>query len=131
MKIILTQLDIEEAIRAHISNVITVTEGTNVTIELASPRGSNEIQATVNLVSQAEQQAAYRSTVLEAPAPARAASPRSTSEPQAASKPAVESEPKAEPEVASGDGQDTPAAEEAVPAAPAKSLFGNLSRPRN
>lgn len=134
MKIILTQLEIEEAIRAHVNNVITVAEGTNVTIELASPRGSQEIQATVNLVSQAEQAAAYNSQapVVEVPRPSTT---RTTGDTQATSKTAAEA-PAAEPEVSSSQAEvesnvgTEGAGQEAAPT-PAKSLFGNLGRPKN
>lgn len=136
MKIILTQLEIEEAIRAHVNNVITVAEGTNVMIELASPRGSQEIQATVNLVSQAEQQAAYKSQIDQVQRPTTSTT-RTTSEPQASSKPAptTEAPQAAETTADQQTSQDNAGTEEGNGQEPApahaKSLFGNLSRPRN
>lgn len=119
MKITLVQHEIEDAIRMYVDMVVTVTEGTSVTVDLFSPRGSSEVNATINLVSEAEKKAACKAVVEEEVVTPVTRTRRET--PAPAEEPVVQ-----ESEQTTSDGPI-----EEVPQQPAKSLFGNLSRPRN
>lgn len=49
MKIILTQIEIEEAIKAHVGGLVTVRDGTDIGVSFASTRGEDGIVATIDI----------------------------------------------------------------------------------
>lgn len=129
MQIILVQTEVEQALRNFVASRLTLAEGTTFSIDLAATRGVNGITATIDLVEPGQKPAPQLVTPVTKPAVKQEA-PKATEAQQATQAPApVE----ATPEVA-----ETPADEPAVqtepeaePAAPTKSLFGNLARPKN
>lgn len=49
MKLILTQVEIEAAIRGYITNMVTVKDGTTMDIEFTATRGENGLTASVDI----------------------------------------------------------------------------------
>ena len=136
MKIIITQLEIEEAIRNHILGQISVKEGMVIDIELAATRGDTGFTATIDIhaaeikadpVPEKVTRAYVRKAVEAAPA---AVVQEQAPEQVAGSATAASPEPT----------QAQPSEELAEVATPApapltgalvKSLFGNLKAPTN
>lgn len=134
MKITLVQAEIEEAITQYVNSTLTLAPGTSVSIDLFSPRGSTDINASIDLMTVNEKKIADAKA---AAAPAQVTAPAKKEEAPAAEPSAETPAPAAEADpVATATGADTQAASgtetsDAPPAGEKKSLFGNLARPNN
>lgn len=140
MQIIIVQAEIEEAIRNHIQNLISIKDGMKIEIDLRATRGDAGFVANIDILPEGGKRATAPATRAAAPVPTPA--PAAKPAPVAATVTAV-----AEPEVQSPPpppegveetavGEPSPApVEETVAAAPApspaKSLFANLKKPVN
>ena len=160
MKIQLVQSEIELAISNYIRETITVNEGMVITMELRATRGAEGFQADIDIsragtaVVAAETPAARPAVTRAAPKPATVgqlttqAAQRPAATPAVAQPPAVEpdeqqtpvdSEPQVEEPAKTDDVDAEPAADPVAQPAPeteapkpvARSLFSNLSRPKN
>lgn len=132
MQIILVQAEVEQAIKDYISERLTLSDGTEIQIDLSATRGADGIKATIDLVEGS-------SPVVEKDKGV------STDQPQKAEAQVKTEEAKSEePEPVKGDGaeEDKPDAADAVEAnedkeedkeeeVKPKSLFSNLSKPKN
>ena len=160
MKIQLVQSEIELAISNYIRETITVNEGMVITMELRATRGAEGFQADID-ISRAGTAVVAAETPAARPAVARAApksatvgrlttqaAQRPAATPAVAQPPAVEpdeqqtpvdSEPQVEEPAKTDDVDAEPAADPVAQPAPeteapkpvARSLFSNLSRPKN
>lgn len=160
MKIQLVQSEIELAISNYIRETITVNEGMVITMELRATRGAEGFQADIDIsragtaVVAAETPAARPIVTRAAPKPATVgqlttqAAQRPAATPAVAQPPAVEPDEQQTPvdpqsqveEPAKTDDVDAepaadpvaqPAPETEAPKPVARSLFSNLSRPKN
>lgn len=140
MQIILVQTEVVQALRDYVASRLTLAEGTEITVDLSATRGANGVTATIDLVEPGQK---------AAPAPVQQVIKVPAAKPETANK-APEAQQAAETQeratglaadasegTASGDTatqQADPATEtkvEGETAAPTKSLFGNLARPKN
>ncbi len=132
MKITLVQAEIEEAITQYVNSTLTLAPGTNVSIDLFSPRGSTDINASIDLMTVGEKKAADAKA---AAAPKKAEEPAQTTTVAATAAPAPVETKVAETTTPVVEKQPaaaaTEAAEEVPPATEGKSLFGGLKRPNN
>lgn len=160
MKIQLVQSEIEQAISNYIRETITVNEGMVITMELRATRGAEGFQADIDIsragtaVVTAETPAARPAVTRAAPKPATVGQPTAQAAQRPAATPAV-----AQPSTVEPDEQQTsvdsqsqveepaetndvgaepatdpvaqPAPETEAPKPVARSLFSNLSRPKN
>ena len=140
MKINLTQSEIEQAIVANVTGTLILTPGTQISVELFSPRGSKEINAAVVLTpagaevepakAPATRKRAAATETVEAAATTGDAAVSETAETSAA-------ETSAETVVETGTEGGNVVAETVEEtgtgevADKPKSLFGNLNRPKN
>lgn len=127
MKITLVQAEIEEAITQYVNSTLTLAPGTNVSIDLFSPRGSTDINASIDLMTVAEKKVADAKAAAT-PAPVAKKEEAAAPATAAATETPVEEAPVAQEAVTITDGT---VAEEAPPATEGKSLFGSLKRPNN
>lgn len=161
MKIQLVQSEIELAISNYIRETITVNEGMVITMELRATRGAEGFQADIDIsragtaVVAAETPAARPAVTRAAPKPATVGQPTTQAAQRPAATPAVAQPPAVEPDeqqapvdsqpqveepaetsesVATEPAADPvaqPAPETEAPKPVARSLFSNLSRPKN
>lgn len=137
MKINLTQSEIEQAIVANVTGTLILTPGTQISVELFSPRGSKEINAAVVLtpagaeVEPAKAPATRKRAAATETAPAEAVGTTG----DAAVSETAETSTDTTVETGAEDGnvvaetaEETGAGEVAEKP---KSLFGNLGRPKN
>ena len=139
MKITLSQVEIEQAIRTYVGETLTLATGTHIEIELSTPRGSTEVNAVIDLrnepvtapvVKATTPKPVHRTVVV----PAAAQELRDTFKAKGR-EPDVEAdtEPMPQVHVSLSEPQPEPVPEpvpEQVPTTP-KNLFGNLKRPNN
>lgn len=130
MKITLVQAEIEEAITQYVNSTLTLAPGTSVSIDLFSPRGSTDINASIDLMTVGEKKAADAKA---AAAPKKAEEPAQTTTATTAAPAPVETQvaETTTPVVEEQPAAATEAAEEVPPATEGKSLFGGLKRPNN
>lgn len=138
MQITLKQDEIESAIRSYVSGQVNIVEGNDVLIDLKAGRGPEGFTATIDIVPAGTKAAAP----VEKAKPAKPAAPKSVPG-LAPTAPAAETAQEAAEEAAAetatdggaeaqDSGSEAEPAQEAPPAGtPAKSLFGNLQKPRN
>lgn len=135
MKITLSQVEIEQAIRTYVGEALTLATGAHIEIELSIPRGSTEVNAVIDLrnepvtapvVTATTPKPVHRTVV----APAAAQELRDTFKAKGR-EPDVEADTEPMPQVLESlpENQPEPVPEQ-VPTTP-KNLFGNLKRPNN
>ena len=140
MQITLVQTEIETAIRNYIHSQIVVKEGMKIDIILKATRGDEGTTAIIDITPEGQVPASAASAPVAAPVqkkvvPVVAAVPTQTkaAEPELEPEPVPEKAESAEadpcPELA--DGVELVEAEPASDPTPRKSLFGNLSKPKN
>ena len=137
MQITLVQTEIETAIRNYIHSQIVVKEGMKIDIILKATRGDEGTTAIIDITPEGQVPASAASAPVAAPvqkkvvpvvaAQTKAAEPELEPEPMPEKAEPVEAEPC--PELA--DGVAPVEAEPASDPTPRKSLFGNLSKPKN
>lgn len=147
MQIILVQTEVVQALRDYVASRLTLAEGTEITVDLSATRGANGVTATIDLVEPSQKATpAPVQQVIKVPA-AKPETANKAPEAQQATQvaqSAAETQERATGLAAeasegttSGDTatqQADPATEtkvEGETAAPTKSLFGNLARPKN
>lgn len=142
MKINLTQSEIEQAIVANVTGTLILTPGTQISVELFSPRGSKEINAAVVLTpagaevepakapATRKRAAATETAIAEAVGTTGDAAVSETAETSTAetSTDAVVETVKEDGNAAVETTEETGTGEVADKP---KSLFGNLNRPKN
>lgn len=153
MQIILVQTEVVQALRDYVASRLTLAEGTEITVDLSATRGANGVTATIDLVEPGQKAAPQQ---VLAPAtkatPAVAKPETATKAPEAQQATQVAQQAEQAQEQATGTAEmasdtastetatatgDQAKADEAKPAegetaaAPTKSLFGNLPRPKN
>lgn len=160
MKIQLVQSEIELAISNYIRETITVNEGMVITMELRATRGAEGFQADIDIsragtaVVATETPAARPAVTRAAPKPATVGQPTTQAAQRPAATPAVAQPPAVEPDEQqapvdsqpqveqpaetndvgaeqAADPVAQPAPETEAPKPVARSLFSNLSRPKN
>lgn len=141
MQITLKQDEIETAIRSYVSGQVNIVEGNDVLIDLKAGRGPEGFTATIDIVPAGTkapapvEKAKAPKAIPVNPGPKVApneskAPPAETAQDAAEAAPAGEATDGAAESQDAGDEPD-PAQDAAPPATPAKSLFGNLQKPRN
>lgn len=152
MQIKLVQVEVETAIREYVAKRLTLAAGTDVKIDLSATRGADGITATIDLVEPGASSAKVTQNVQSAEKPAQAAAPVKATQPAATATEAAEgtataqetASPAADTQQANSDadaqseatdaGQAADASAEAgepAQAAPTRSLFSGLARPKN
>ena len=140
MQITLVQTEIETAIRNYIHSQIVVKEGMKIDIILKATRGDEGTTAIIDITPDGQAPASAALVPVTAPAPKKAApvlaavpvQTRATEpdpKPEAVPEKAAPVEAETAPQLV--DGGESVEAESASDPAPRKSLFGNLSKPKN
>lgn len=152
MQIILVQTEVVQALRDYVASRLTLAEGTEITVDLSATRGANGVTATIDLVEPGQKPAAVAAPVQQVIKAFSAKAETANKAPEAQQATQVAQSAPAAQEQATGDAvaaSDTAATETATVtgdqakadeaqagtagdvAAPTKSLFGNLARPKN
>lgn len=153
MRIIIIQAEIEEAIRNHILQQVNINENMEILIDLKATRSEQGYTAEIDIVRKSEQDVSSTPIRVESPAPApeapkslgiaetvkatrtRQAKPVEAPTTESA-KEEVEAEPETEMAISSGEERVEPQTETSPAPAPApvgakRSLFGNVTQPKN
>lgn len=148
MQIILVETEVRQALRNYVASRLTLSEGTEIQIDLSATRGADGIKATIDLIepgasapmaaAPAPTKAATKPAAAPVSAPTPAPAPQAQEQQQDAAK-----EASSDPQEASTGPADATdgaasnasaeAAQEAAAAAPVPktSLFAGLNRPKN
>lgn len=128
MKLILTQKDIEAAVRAHVSSMLTMNDGTEMEIAFTATRGADGITAEIdiNYLGLAGIREIAEDKPAPAPAPAPAAAPRANkTAPAPAAEPTPPEEAASEDQAPFEEAEPAPAKETAAKGDKGPSLFGS------
>jgi len=142
MQIILVQTEVEQAIKDYISHRLTVSEGTDIQIDLTATRGAEGVKAIIDLIPNTPKvSGAKRPYTPRATAAVSAIDEAKTTGPtsERAPEPVVETQAapdSVENEAIIGDAveeavEETSAVAEVPATPPVKSLFSNLRKPVN
>lgn len=133
MQIILSQAELEQAIKNYVNDLMNVREGSQLSIELRAGRGIDGFTATVDIVKSGEPIPAKTVVPVATPLPVIAAKP--TPRTVVKEEPVVEDESETEVPVAiKSEQQDAAIETKEEPVAEAtttvrRPLFGNLKKP--
>jgi hypothetical protein len=133
MQIILSQAELEQAIKNYVNDLMNVREGSQLSIELRAGRGIDGFTATVDIVKSGEPIPAK--TVVPVATPLSVVTAKPTPRTVIKEEPVVEDEPETEAPVAiKSEQQDAAIETKEEPVAEAattvrRPLFGNLKKP--